>query len=205
MSMMQAVGSAFRHYAVFRGRARRSEYWKFMLFNVLFSVVFVVLSDTLFANGSEQTRMSIVGVAGLYMLIAMLPALAVMVRRLHDTGRTGWLVLAMLIPVVGAIMVFIWLVTPGDPGENAYGPDPKAVNEPVRKAAAAPRATVPPAPEVPRRPAPETPKTTVPPASETPRRPAPEAPAAPRVTVNMSHSKSEKKPTDQYWQTPTDF
>lgn len=125
MSMMQAVRSVFGHYATFRGRARRSEYWKFVLFNIL--VIFVLtLGNNLLTGDSELSSVSpLAALNGLYTLVALIPGLAVAVRRLHDTGHPGWHLLIALIPFVGVILLLVWMCRDGDPGVNDFGPNPK--------------------------------------------------------------------------------
>ncbi|MFV0541479.1 MAG: DUF805 domain-containing protein [Aestuariibaculum sp.] len=113
-----------KQYADFNGRARRQEYWMFVLFNIIFAVAAIIL-DMLIGVATE-------GGFGifyiLYVLFALLPGLAVTVRRLHDTGKSGWMLLLGLIPLVGPIWLFVLYVTEGDKGSNEYGPDPKIGN-----------------------------------------------------------------------------
>ena len=112
MNFTEAVSSVFSKYATFSGRARRSEFWWFALFNLIASLV---------ASGID-------GVLGLhiinplYSLATILPALAVGVRRLHDIDRSGWWVLIVLIPIVGWIILIFWNVKEGTPGANQFGP-----------------------------------------------------------------------------------
>ena len=105
-----------KNYAVFNGRARRKEYWMFMLFNILIS----------FAIGFIEGFLGSPGVIGLiYTLAVLVPSIAVAIRRLHDTGRSGWWVLLGLVPVLGIILL-IFLVLDSQPNDNEYGPNPKA-------------------------------------------------------------------------------
>jgi uncharacterized membrane protein YhaH (DUF805 family) len=114
---------ALKKYADFSGRARRKEYWFFVLFYVIILVVLMVI------DGFVGTQ---IGGAGfgiltcLYALAMLIPALAVTVRRLHDTGRSGWWILIQLVPLVGWIVLLIFLFIDSQPGQNAYGPSPKA-------------------------------------------------------------------------------
>ncbi len=125
MSMIDAVRSALSKYATFSGRARRSEYWWFVLFNIIVSVVAVVIDSAL---GTEPGRTGLVGIiAGLALL---LPGLAVTARRLHDTGRTGWWMLIALVPFVGAIVMIVFTVQDSK-GPNAWGDSPKALQPQV--------------------------------------------------------------------------
>lgn len=103
------------NYLNFEGRARRAEYWNFVLFNFLASVVLNVVDSAL--------GMMLLG--GLYSLAVLLPSIAVTARRLHDTNRSGWMMLIALIPVVGIIVLIVFLAQEGHPNSNQYGDDPK--------------------------------------------------------------------------------
>lgn len=105
-----------KKYAVFSGRARRTEYWMFFLFNIIIGFVLGFI-EGLFGGP---------GVLGMiYSLAVLIPGIAVSVRRLHDTDRTGWWILIGLIPVIGAIVLLVFMVLDGTPGQNKYGPNPK--------------------------------------------------------------------------------
>ena len=123
MGFMDAVKKCFQNYATFTGRARRSEYWYFVLFNILVSCVLGALGR-MAGDGFLGTVFS--GVSYLYSLAAFIPGLAVAWRRLHDIGRSGGYWFFVLIPLVGPIILLVWLAKAGDAGDNAYGPDPKA-------------------------------------------------------------------------------
>ena len=123
MGMMDAVKKCFSNYANFSGRARRAEYWYFCLFNMLISFGIAVLIS-LAGKGAFGTLLT--GVSGLYSLAILIPSLAVSWRRLHDIGRSGGYWFFILIPLVGPIILLVWLATAGNVGDNAYGPDPKA-------------------------------------------------------------------------------
>lgn len=103
------------HYADFEGRARRTEYWMFFLVNLIISIVVGLIGR---AIGFEV-------LGSLYGLAMLVPGLAVGVRRLHDTGHTGWWWLIALIPLIGTIWIIVLFATSGDQGANPYGPDPK--------------------------------------------------------------------------------
>lgn len=111
-----------KKYAVFSGRARRSEYWYFVLFNIIISVILAVIGMAI--SGQDQF-----GGANLlyllYSLAVLIPSLAVLVRRLHDTSRSGWWVFIGLIPLIGAIVLLVFLVQDSTPGANEYGENPK--------------------------------------------------------------------------------
>ena len=115
------------NYANFSGRARRKEYWMFTLFFMLFLLVPSFVFGLLIAMFPSETVLISGGIilAALY-FIHLVPALAVTVRRLHDTGKSGWLYLLALIPYIGSLIIFIFTVIKGDRGDNKYGPDPKA-------------------------------------------------------------------------------
>ena len=115
MNFGQAVQSVLTKYVEFSGRARRSEYWWFTLFSVAVSIVFSIIDA---AIGS-----SILGL--LVSLALLLPSIAVTVRRLHDTGRSGWWIWLALIPLIGAIVVIVFLCQDSEPGQNKYGVSPK--------------------------------------------------------------------------------
>ena len=121
MDFITAVRTCLTKYADFSGRARRSEYWWFFLFNVLVSLVATVVDNLL---GTDlDTGSGIVG--ALASLALLLPSLAAAVRRLHDTSRSGWLVLVGLIPLVGWILLIVWFAQDSH-GDNEHGPDPRA-------------------------------------------------------------------------------
>ena len=105
------------NYANFRGRARRKEYWMFFLFNMLFAFITTAVDLVL---GTFPL------IYVIYILAVIIPSLAVFVRRMHDTGKSGWWFLIGLIPIIGAIWLLVLLCTDSDTGENSYGPSPKA-------------------------------------------------------------------------------
>ncbi len=113
-----------RRYVDFSGRSRRKEYWMFFLFNVIFAIAAMVLDNLL---GTAHPLLGYGIIYGLYALAVLIPGLAAGVRRLHDVGKSGWMLLVALIPLVGAIWLLVLLVTDSNPGENKYGPNPKEV------------------------------------------------------------------------------
>ncbi|UFS94668.1 DUF805 domain-containing protein [Nocardia huaxiensis] len=124
MNFGDAVRSVLTQYATFSGRARRSEYWWFVLFSFLVGLVASMLDAVLGTRwGDDGAR------GGLFQAIVwialLLPTLAVGARRLHDIDRTAWWLLLHLIPCVGSIVLFVFAVLDGTPGPNQYGPDPK--------------------------------------------------------------------------------
>lgn len=118
MNMIEAVKAVFSKYVTFSGRARRAEYWWYTLFIVIVSIVLVGVDLALF--GSNYTF----GIADVWSLATLLPSLAVSVRRLHDTDRSGWWLLLILIPLIGAIILIVWQATKGTDGSNRFGEDP---------------------------------------------------------------------------------
>ena len=123
MTIKEAVTSVFQKYATFSGRARRSEYWYFTLFNTLISSALSVLGRNIFGDGSSTNIFTIL--ASLYSLAVFLPALAVTWRRLHDVGKSGANYFWVLLPVIGWIMLIVWHCRDSQPGENEFGPNPK--------------------------------------------------------------------------------
>ncbi|HST49278.1 DUF805 domain-containing protein [Jatrophihabitans sp.] len=117
MSFADAVRSVLSKYVVFSGRARRSEFWWFALFAGILYIVAGIIDAAL----GNQVLGLLVGLA------LLLPSLAVTVRRLHDTGRSGWWILIGLVPFLGAIVLLVFEVQDSQPGTNDYGPSPKAV------------------------------------------------------------------------------
>ena len=105
-----------KKYVVFSGRAHRTEYWMFTLINFV-----IVLA--LMAIGA---MIGIRGLSGIYNLAVLLPSIGVTVRRLHDTGKTGWLALVWLVPVIGWVAILIFMALEGQEGDNQYGPSPQA-------------------------------------------------------------------------------
>ncbi len=111
-----------KKYAVFSGRARRKEYWYFSLFNLLITIVLAVI-DGMTGTLIAEANIGLLG--GIYALAILIPFLAVSVRRLHDTDRSGWWLLIALIPLIGAIVILVFMVQDSKPGENQYGSNPK--------------------------------------------------------------------------------
>jgi uncharacterized membrane protein YhaH (DUF805 family) len=121
-SFMNWYLEVLKKYAVFDGRARRKEYWFFVLFNILISMA-LTLIDRLTGNVDPETGIGILG--GLYAIGVMIPGMAVSVRRLHDTGRNGWWLLITFIPVAGALLFLYFMLLDSNPEGNEYGPSPK--------------------------------------------------------------------------------
>ncbi len=117
------------NYANFSGRARRKEYWMFIVVN---TIILAVLYGIMFSSIDSYTgEMSGTGFAaliiiGIYSLATIIPNITVTVRRFHDQDRSGWMVLLSFIPFVGGLILFIFMCLDGTRGENRFGLDPKA-------------------------------------------------------------------------------
>jgi len=127
MDFQTGLSSFWKRYRDFGGRSRRSEYWFIQLFLVVTNIAVAIIDlalmgwdvDRFIANGGG-------GIVGLvWILVTIVPALAVLVRRLHDTGKSGWWALVGFLPLVGAIVLLVFTVTDSSPGENKFGPSPK--------------------------------------------------------------------------------
>lgn len=114
---MEHFLSVVKQYANFEGRARRQEYWMFFLVYILIYIGLVVI-DAVLGLGF---------LALIYALALLVPSISVAARRLHDTGRSGWWQLIALIPLIGAIILIVFLVMDSTPGDNQYGPNPKGL------------------------------------------------------------------------------
>ena len=127
MGFVDAVKSFWSNYATFGGRSRRSEYWFVQLFLVLTNLVAAVIDLVLL--GGDVDRFMAQGGGGIvglvWIAVTIVPALALLVRRLHDTSKSGWWALMILLPFAGAIVLLIFTVTDSDAGENQYGLSPK--------------------------------------------------------------------------------
>ncbi len=113
MNMIEAVKAVFSKYATFEGRARRAEYWWFVLFSFIIAVVLNLINPGL--------------LGGIWSLATLLPSLAVGARRLHDTDRSGWWLLIGFIPVIGLIVLIVFFASRGQTGANRFGADPLTV------------------------------------------------------------------------------
>lgn len=120
MSFIDAIKSCFTQYVGFRGRARRSEYWFFFLLNCGVSLLLSILASA--TKASFFTVLSVI-----YGLAVLLPGLAVCVRRLHDIGKKWTYLFMGLIPVAGSIILIVNFAKDSEPGDNAFGPNPKGM------------------------------------------------------------------------------
>ncbi|MFQ1804945.1 DUF805 domain-containing protein [Aeromonas veronii] len=112
--------SVLKQYAVFSGRARRTEYWMFVLCNVIVMLLLGMV-DKLIGGDNEL-------ISSIYSLAVLLPSLAVAARRLHDTDRSAWWLLLGLIPIIGTLVLIYFMVCNGQQGPNRFGDDPKAAS-----------------------------------------------------------------------------
>ncbi|MGW1340784.1 DUF805 domain-containing protein [Kribbella sp. NPDC002412] len=120
---MQWYIEVLKKYAVFDGRARRKEYWMFVLFNVIVSIILSIIDNIIGTTyGSANSGV----ISSIYSLAVLLPSIGVGIRRMHDTNRSGWWILINLIPCVGFIWFIVLAAQEGTVGDNQYGPDPKA-------------------------------------------------------------------------------
>lgn len=146
-----------RNYAVFEGRARRKEYWFFVLFNAIALTILGIIDSMLWGGVTESLIFSFNGdhtnfswrsrftddweiLSNIYALGVLIPSIAVGIRRLHDTNHSGWWLLFVFVPIAGWLVLFIFMVTAGDTGKNRFGPDPKKESPPPGLFAATPPA-----------------------------------------------------------------
>ncbi|MEA3419994.1 MAG: DUF805 domain-containing protein [Campylobacterota bacterium] len=133
-------------YAQFSGRASRSEFWYFILFYFIISILFSVLdtvlgtnytyevaANTLVTAGGEMASATVTQTIGylssLFGLLMFIPSIAISIRRLHDIGKSGWWLLISLIPIIGFFVLIYFYVQDSQPGENEYGPNPKGFSQ----------------------------------------------------------------------------
>lgn len=118
-----------KKYANFEGRARRSEYWYFYLFYMIFFIpIYALTLSSLFLEGGTSLSIPVSILLLVFICALLVPSLAVSVRRLHDVGKSGWMFLLGIIPIVGPIILLVWFCTDSQPGSNKWGPNPKALN-----------------------------------------------------------------------------
>ena len=116
---------ALKKYAVFSGRSRRKEYWYFALFVIIISFVLNII-DVL--TGAYERTAGVGLLSSIFSLAVLIPSIAVTVRRLHDTDRSGWWVLISLVPLIGWIVLLVFTVQDSTPDSNKYGPNPKSAS-----------------------------------------------------------------------------
>ena len=139
----------FKNYANFSGRSRRSEYWLAAVANYLLVLITSIIFGAMIISEFEEMvrlldyksafnipiKFSDFGSLGIYAVIMIIyaviifiPALSLQVRRLHDTGKSGWFLLISFVPMIGGILLFVFMVLDSTPGANKYGPNPKGIN-----------------------------------------------------------------------------
>ena len=111
-----------KKYLVFEGRARRKEYWFFVLFNIIIAMILAIIDGTI---GTLNPETGVGLLSGIYSLAVLIPTFAVAIRRLHDTDRSGWWLLIGLVPLLGGLVLLVFFVLDGTPGTNQFGPNPK--------------------------------------------------------------------------------
>ena len=116
----------FHNYANFKGRARRKEYWMFYLFFTLFILLATIADIVVFDLNLEDPE-AFALFQSIFILATLMPGISVTARRLHDLGKSGWLQLIILIPLIGAIVLLVFMCKDGDPLENKYGTSPKLI------------------------------------------------------------------------------
>ncbi len=115
-----------KKYAVFSGRSSRKEFWYFSLISFLIAIVLAV-ADVMTGTFDAEIGIGLLG--GIYVIAILIPGIAVSVRRLHDTDRSGWWLLIAFIPLIGAIVLLVFWAQDSQPGENQYGSNPKDAAE----------------------------------------------------------------------------
>ena len=118
--------AVLKKYVEFNGRASRTEFWMFALFNFIASVVLRVIDGVL----GLKTAHGVGLLATIYGLAVLLPYLGVAARRLHDSGRSAWWLLLLLVPIVGWLILLVFYILESQPGDNAYGPNPHPLTPP---------------------------------------------------------------------------
>lgn len=121
----------WQKYAQFTGRSRRKEYWMFALFNTIICLALYGAGFALLLTSGRSLGFAMIGLYIVYALAILIPGLAVSVRRLHDTNKSGWWLLICLVPLVGGIILIVLLAIEGDAGNNLYGANPKLLAQPA--------------------------------------------------------------------------
>ncbi|MGB5598315.1 MAG: DUF805 domain-containing protein [Thiothrix litoralis] len=114
-----------KNYAKFTGRGSRSEYWYYTLVNLIIFAIFMILLNVAGASGVTELAMGAAILFLLYALATLIPSIAVAVRRLHDTGRSGWWMLLAVVPIASLVLL-VFMVLDSQAGDNQYGKNPKA-------------------------------------------------------------------------------
>lgn len=132
MNFQDAVKNVLSNYATFGGRARRAEYWWWVLFMLLGNIAFGILDGAIFGRAMMGHMQGNGPLTAVFSVLMLLPGLAVAARRLHDTDRSGWWLLLAFVPVIGVVVLLWWACTRGTQGPNRFGADP--INDPLATA-----------------------------------------------------------------------
>jgi len=124
---MEWYTTVWKKFAQFDGRSRRKEYWMFVLFNTLICCV-LYIPGLIFRESS--LGLGLLALYGIYALASLIPSIAVGVRRLHDTNKSGWFMLLCFVPIISLVLL-VFMCIDGDAGPNQYGPNPKATEFPA--------------------------------------------------------------------------
>jgi len=114
---MEFFKRAYKNYANFQGRDTREQYWMFYLFYMIIIIVLSVIDELIGTDGLFSS---------LFLLASIIPSIAITTRRLHDIGKSGWWQLILLVPIIGAIVIIVFLAKKGMIGDNQFGVDPQA-------------------------------------------------------------------------------
>ncbi len=114
---------ALKNWKDFAGRSRRKEYWFFILINAIISIGLSIV-DQIIGTANAESGFGVLGTV--YALVILVPAIAVTIRRLHDTNKSGWWILIIFIPIIGPLVLLYFMIIDSDEGDNQYGPNPKA-------------------------------------------------------------------------------
>ncbi len=117
---------AWRNFANFSGRATRQQYWMFILINLIIAFILGFI-DSVFGTYSEEAGIGLLG--GIYTLAVLVPSIAILIRRLHDTSRSGWWLLLFLIPIIGPLALLVFAILDSTAEENQWGPSIKYANQ----------------------------------------------------------------------------
>jgi len=134
LNTLGAVLDPFRHYAAFNGRTDRRSYWPFTVFNIVLGLIDLTflnaIRDGINTNATANTALLIpVSLFTLYFIAAAIPSLSSQIRRLHDTGRSGWFALLNVVPLIGALLMLIFTLQDSQPGDNQWGANPRTTAE----------------------------------------------------------------------------
>ena len=121
------VDTVRNRYVDFKGRSSRREFWYFMLFYLIISLILGIIDSMVFGSAPENGTPSAGVLGSIFSLALLLPSLGISIRRLHDIGKSGWWILIGLVPLIGFIVLLIFYIKDSQPGTNQYGPNPKGI------------------------------------------------------------------------------